>query len=611
MTSRPLVITSPSGLIALANTSSSQIRCYDSNSSSLKFTLRIPKAETSQEVYELQKLVFATDQFLCALTPNNAVIVWDTIRGVASQIILMDSKDTLVDVAASSQGTKLYALAYHAHGEKYKVRVLQYECSSGKLEKKIKVGSSKSNVLGLALGNIARDNLDVMGVRLGESLRVFDLNGDKLEKVELTSSQAVIKYSADGSYLLASGEDSVVLFRLVREKKTRLHPMAVLKTGGVSSSVLIDNLDLSVSSTSIHVSLFQYGVGVSYFSIPSDTKSVKLDGMTPTLATATITTKIESALLSSSFHPTRNEIRFVFKHPSNAPGSGTILPIENMSLDRLNGSITLTPSSDEKDKNKKRKAGGAMAPGETGMEASMMQDFTSKKKKGDIEAEDEDGNNVAVAAAEEEAEFELHEDGEVGTSIAERLAMLSSAMEQTTDEEDVEEEEANSAETKQAAKSKFSAKNATTESLATLLTQALSSNDSIQLNIALQVTDPRLVENTVKSLQVLDAQRPDPNNTEGYIPMLMGHIVRRMASRHTLVTSLMSWIKAILLASSQISSKRMMQGASDEDEERMAREGRELAAKLGPLRNFLNERVECFPQLLRLEGRLALLGQQL
>jgi hypothetical protein len=73
----------------------------------------------------------------------------------------------------------------------------------------------------------------------------------------------------------------------------------------------------------------------------------------------------------------------------------------------------------------------------------------------------------------------------------------------------------------------------------------------------------------------------------------------------------MSWIKAILLASSQISSKRMMHGASDEDEERMAREGRELAAKLGPLRNFLNERVECFPQLLRLEGRLALLGQQL
>jgi hypothetical protein len=333
--------------------------------------------------------------------------------------------------------------------------------------------------------------------------------------------------------------------------------------------------------------------------------------MTPTLATATIATKIESALLCSSFHLSRNEIRFVFKHSSNAPGSGTTLPIENMSLDGLNGSITLTSPSDEKDKNKKRKAGGAMAPGETGMEASMMQDLTSKKKKGNIEAEDEDGNNVAVAAAEEEDEFKLQEDGEVGTSIAERLAMLSSAMEQTTDEEDFEEEDANAAETKQAAKSKFSAKKATTESLTTLLTQALSSNDSIQLNIALQVTDPRLVENTVKSLQVLDAQRPDPNNTEGYIPMLMGHIVRRMARRHTLVTSLMSWIKAILLASSQISSKRMMQGASDEDEERMAREGRELAAKLGPLRNFLNERVECFPQLLRLEGRLALLGQQL
>jgi hypothetical protein len=603
MTSRPLIATSPSGLIALASTSSSQIRCYDPNSSSLKFTLRIPKADTSQEVYELHKLVFATDQFLCAHASDNAVIVWDTNRGVASQIIPIDSKDTLVDVAAS-QGTKLYALTYHAHGEKLKVRVLQYECSSGKLEKKMKVGSSKSSVLGLAIGNIAGDNVDVMGVSLGGNMRLYDMNGDKLEKVDLTSSQAVIKFSADGSYVLASGEDNVVVFRLVREKKTRLHPVAVLKTGDGH----ISNVDISVSSTSIHVSVFQYGVGTSYFLIPADTKSGKLDGMAPTLATATISTKIESALLSSSFRPTRNEIQFVFKHTSNGPGSGTILPIENMSLERLDGSITLTPPSEEKDKSKKRKAGGAMAPGETGMEASMMQDLTSKKNKGNVEAEDEDGNNVA---AEEEGDFELQEDGEVGTSIAERLAMLSSAMEQTTDEEDFDEEDADAADSKQAAKSKFSAKTATTESLTTLLTQALSSNDSIQLNIALQVTDPRLVENTVKSLQVLDAQRPDPDNTEGYLPMLMGHIVRRMARRHTLVTSLMSWIKAILLASSQISSKRLTHGASDEEEERMAREGRELAAKLGPLRNFLNERVECFSQLLRLEGRLALLSQQL
>jgi hypothetical protein len=252
-----------------------------------------------------------------------------------------------------------------------------------------------------------------------------------------------------------------------------------------------------------------------------------------------------------------------------------------------------------------------MAPGETGMEANMTTDLTSSKKtKESVEAVDEDGNDLN---AEEEDEFELEddEDGEVGQSIAERLAMLSSAMEQT-DEEDFDDDDDDEPEAKRAkvqdTKSKFSAKTATTESLTVLLSQALSSNDSIRLNIALQVTDPRLVENTVKALQRLDAQRDDPKNTEGYIPMLMGHIVRRMARRHTLLTPLMSWIKAILLASSTSSR---LQGVTDEEEERMVQEGRELASKLGPLRNFLNERVECFPQLLRLEGRLALLGQQL
>ena len=35
-----------------------------------------------------------------------------------------------------------------------------------------------------------------------------------------------------------------------------------------------------------------------------------------------------------------------------------------------------------------------------------------------------------------------------------------------------------------------------------------------------------------------------------------------------------------------------------------------MALSLGPLRNFLNERAECFPQLLRLEERLALLDHQ-
>ena len=164
-------------------------------------------------------------------------------------------------------------------------------------------------------------------------------------------------------------------------------------------------------------------------------------------------------------------------------------------------------------------------------------------------------------------------------------------------------------------KSKFKLKSATSETLATLLTQALTSNDSVQLNIALQVTDRRIVEGTVRSLQGLDAERMKAGisaSSTGYISMLMGHIVRRMARRHSLVVPLGVWVKAILLATSRATTNRTLHpNVGNDVEEQIAKDARDIALKLGPLRNFLNERVECFPQLLRLEGRLALLSEQL
>ena len=630
---QPLVATSPSGLVALTNTASnsSSIRCYDSNSNALKFTLRIPKRDdNNEEFHELSKLVFANDAFLVGHSRSNAAIIWDINRGISSHIInLNGTNETLADLTVS--GSKMYLLAYHGSPEKVKVRVLQYECDTGSLEKKIKVGSARSVKLALAVSGVTGGNAQVMAVRLGGVIKLCDLNGDKLDKVDspinsIDVNHCVLKYSNDGSHLLASSEGKIILFRLVKEKKLKLHPMTVLRLDDGS----VDSLDIRTSDKSIAIIVFQYGVKASYYILPSSKKSSSLDGMAPISPTATMQTKIEQSLLSSTFHPLHNnEILFVFRNTSNAPGSGTTLPTESLSCniddeDDVTGTITLSPPPTSDEKNKKRKAAcnGAMAPGETGTEASITTDLTSmtKKEKGLVEALDEDGNDLIAGGDEDE--FELDEDvedgGGVGTSIAERLAMLSSAMEQTTDEEeDFDEDDNEVAQNKKqqlkVTKAKFSAKTATSESLTTLLTQALSSNDSIQLNIALQVTEPRLVENTVKALQVLDAQRDDPNNTEGYVPMLMGHIVRRMARRHTLVTPLMSWIKAILLASSQVSSRSLLQGSTvtEEEEERMAREGRELASKLGPLRNFLNERVECFPQLLRLEGRLALLGQQL
>jgi hypothetical protein len=277
---------------------------------------------------------------------------------------------------------------------------------------------------------------------------------------------------------------------------------------------------------------------------------------------------------------------------------------------------------------KKRKAapeGGAvaLAPGDQGREASLAVDLSSRgndgkrtRGAGEEEEEEEEGG-----AEDGEGEFfdDLdEEDGEGGQSIADRLALLSSAMEESDEDDDDEEEEEGGRAGRDGDGSRFKPKSATSETLTALLTQALSSNDPTQLNVALQVTDRRLVEGTVRSLQSLDAERGDGGvdaaTTTGYIPTLMAHLVRRMARRHSLVMPLGVWVKAILAATARSSVRQVAMtrdGGNDAVEARMAREGREMAMKLGPLKNFLNERVECFPQLLRLDGRLALLNQQL
>jgi hypothetical protein len=262
-------------------------------------------------------------------------------------------------------------------------------------------------------------------------------------------------------------------------------------------------------------------------------------------------------------------------------------------------------------KKKKRKATDsvALASGEQGNEASLAMDLTSKKSRKGKEIDEEGGSD-------DNGDFQIDEEegGEQGQSIAERLALLSSAMEESEDDDEDEDGDGNeqggnaTAETK---KSKFKLKSATSETLTTLLTQALTSNDAVQLNIALQVTDRRLVEATVRSLQALDAERVQ-SSSAGYMSTLMGHIVRRMARRHSLVVPLGVWVKAILAATQRAATSRALQpNIGGDTEDHIVKEAREIALKLGPLRNFLNERVECFPQLLRLDGRLALLSEQL
>ncbi|KAL9190566.1 hypothetical protein ACHAXT_000272 [Thalassiosira profunda] len=656
-----------------AASSPSLVRCYDGrvSSGSLKFTLRLPTASPTADDGEdepkedpLRKLAFASSgsgkggapTHLCGMK-STSILVWDLDRGVLSQTIdVRDSttagkkkkkrkssvaggNEVLCDVVAGNG--QMYALIFFPDGgegeggSSGKCRVYQYDLSKGAaLVKKIKVGSVPAPADAASGGNgagpfgiaVSESNLIV---RMGRHVRVNDLvSGSKLCKADVPGdassengegdSFAPIGLTTDGGYIAVGCGNQAVVFSY--KKGGDKHELQAAAQLSAKDDAPIAALDVALDDDDLAVLAFQPSVGIaSLFSL--DTSKSPSGQLVPQLPQATLETdeKAKSiSLIGAGFHPrTPDEsMQLLFQQgkskSGSASGSGTKLPMESKSYaDGLEGTVIvgakLLEEAKGKDGKKRKSESVALAPGDQGQEASSATDLTlGKKKKARMEG-----------ASEEEAEDDAFgdlgdEEGEQGQSIAERLALLSSAMEQTDDEDS---DDGGGAEDGDAGKpSKFKAKSATSDSLATLLSQALSSNDANQLHVALQVTDRRLVEGTVRALQALDAQRAanadgGGDGSPALLPTLLAHIVRRMARKHSLMMPLGVWVRAILAATARSTAGRAGGGA--EAQERMAREGREMAAKLGPLRNLLNERVECFPQLLRLEGRLALLNQQL
>lgn len=555
-----------------------------------------------------------------------------------------------------------------------KCRLYQYTLTDNEeptLIKKIKVGSVNSSgggALKFGLG-ISKSNIVV---RLNNQVRVVDLgSGDKLCKLELPSGNGVsnnnsdegedevtsfvpLAVTNDGRYIVTSssggGNQAVVLSYANQDTEHSLSSLAMLSTKEEASISNFDITQLDNNDDELAIVAFQSKIGTSSLFNISTSNDDDNDSSTPTLPKATLQTneldkhlsligcKFQSHSRSTPLTSSSKSLTLLFnqgkKHVgAGSAGSGTNLPMESLVCDGLEGNAlvgtslsTVDEKGNKKKDDKKRKVNDnvALAPGDQGLEASTAVDLSqgqSIKKKARVSSSAGEEEGAETAAGEDEDDFDLGEDddddeeGENGQSIAERLALLSSAMEQSSDEDTDSDETQDSSSNKQA--KPFKLKSATSETLTTLLTQALTSNDSSQLNIALQVTDRRLVEGTVRALQSLDAERRASQlsatetlaNHPGYVSMLMAHIVRRMARRHTLVNVLGVWVKAILAATAR-STSYQGGGSGSVEEQIMANEGREMALKLGPLKNFLNERVECFPQLLRLEGRLSLLNQQ-
>ena len=126
-------------------------------------------------------------------------------------------------------------------------------------------------------------------------------------------------------------------------------------------------------------------------------------------------------------------------------------------------------------------------------------------------------------------------------------------------------------------------------------------NDDAQLEVALQVSDKGVIQNSIFGLANESLEGGDDNGPNGeIIIMLLTKLVTRLSRKPSRAQKLAFWVRIVLVALiSKIGSSSTME---------MGKVEKEIASRLGPLRNMLSERVESLPELLRLEGRLSLLN---
>jgi hypothetical protein len=228
----------------------------------------------------------------------------------------------------------------------------------------------------------------------------------------------------------------------------------------------------------------------------------------------------------------------------------------------LASNIQLGESPEGKTDTPKRKAAiqtaepTILGPGQAGSEAAPP---TKKTKKA---GED---NNMEVDDNDDESD---EEDGdEKGISIAERLQQLTDTLEHEDDDDDDDDDEGRV----DASGSSFKPSKATTESLKEFLTQAVQSDDDALLELALAVRDVKVISQTLKEID------------SALVVVLLGKITARLASTPLRAESLAVWLSYCL------------------------KTGRFQSHELASLRNLLHERIESFPDLLRLEGRLSMM----
>jgi hypothetical protein len=454
-------------------------------------------------------LFFINESLVCLQT-HAMIVVWDIARGVVAFSI-----DNLVSVAsAASDGEHLYVLDESL--------VHQYTLL-GKLTRKIKAGKRALQVAVTSENLWTRHERGVRVLSKATGRKVYKYDGDNGDVLAVTA-MAVCKERAvcfvnatNGPHVCVlngtSSTDPVVNMPVQGSFGSPESPVRFqVQVDGDAYSVLLDEALYQVQDDTL---VLQSKVHVDKH-VEAYVILLGNQGVTTAVLTRDRDYQVQS------IKGENDEINFQW----------TTAPVESTTKGKSNNRATLVLGAAQ--------AGGAAATSEL-LSAKRL------KVNDDKNSDDED-----------------EEDN--GITVAERLQQLQKALEESDHSDsnsDVEEEKHPT----------FSSKRATTESLSQLLHQALQSGDDAMLELALNVRDVKLLQETCKNLS--DAE----------LPALLTALTTRLALKPGRAEALTAWLSCIL----QTGRIQTMQ-------------------HLQPLQNLLQERVEVFPALLKLEGRLSMMG---
>jgi hypothetical protein len=641
----------------------SRIRCYDIHTAlgALKYTLVDRSSASNDDLHvskqlSLFRLEFVKEtSFLLAaysgvgsasVTSCGTIHIWDTKRAVLAHKLDLakeyNEECILLDMAPSPTGTFCLLLMSRDSG---KCILNEYKISpdgkSSQVIRKIKTGLTIATDQAQAsaciphclaicqkAGEAGEDNTDKVLAALlldGKARLVNMEDGSRCGKISVPANGATVHFSSKGSHFMIASSPAdtdngmVYLYRTPTENTVGKHQskermLAMIHVNDLSFPQYVEMMEPSGQESAPMMITSSDGVTTLYDIDLTSLGKTKKKG-TPSVIPCSGTVKRglnaqteETEIIRSIFHSSLADTKITcIRGSSPAGGSWTGYSSADIAVSAVTfradksssilKEITLEEEhADELTRTKKRKSHvNVMGSGDAtfadgGGRAVTDASQTQKKPK------------LSGTTELEESFWDLDEcrnEIKIADTISDRMEALS--RQQESDDDDDHSGDGFESGTLTVRKKESVVTLVNADSLGVLVKQALHSSDEGKLEEALLCTDRKIVDKTVESLV-----EGEDGHLDLIISLLLKLVVRiaRKPTRALILGTV--WIRSILENHSELLLDEAASGDAA-DEKHPTKGGVVLSQILGPLTALLKERVDAYPHLVKLDGRLNLM----